>query len=272
MTVSLIITIYKSTDFLNRVLESVKLQTYKPLEIIITEDGEYEENRKLVESWSKKLSTPLVHLTQKDIGNRKPLALNKAILKSKGDYLVFVDGDCVLRKDFIADHVKMADEKSFITGRRVELSKKATDFLTPECIGAGYLNNFPVKLWADALFGETHNLGRFFKTPKLLRPLLSRNQIDDIRGCNFSVHRKHMISINGFSNDFSGAYGEDSDVEYRLKFLGLQMKSIKGAAIQYHLWHKTQVKDQENQERLAEVLRRKQPRAENGLEQASAIL
>ena len=102
MTISLIITIYKSTDFLNRVLESVKRQTLKPAEVIITEDGEFAENATLLRSWKKLVwMSPLIHLTQKDIGNRKPLALNKAIAKAKGEYLAFIDGDCVLRSDFL---------------------------------------------------------------------------------------------------------------------------------------------------------------------------
>ncbi len=271
MTVSLIITIYKSTDFLNRVLESVKRQTVKPIEVIVTEDGEFAENAKLITKWQTSLGAPLIHLTQKDIGNRKPIALNKAIARATGEYLVFIDGDCILRHDFIGDHLEMADEKSFITGRRVELSSRASEYLTAERIASGYLDHFPARLWMDALFGETHNLGRFFKTPKFLRGLLAREEIDDIRGCNFSVHKKHMIAINGFGNDFSGAYGEDSDVEYRLKFLGLKMKSIKGAAIQYHLWHKTQVKDQENQGRLAQVLKSGQARTNNGLTESTDI-
>ena len=268
MKCSLIITIYKSTAALNCVLESVKRQTVKPMEVIVTEDGEFDQNRQLLLQWKEKLGIPLVHLTQ----NRKPLALNKAILKAQGDYLIFIDGDCLLREDFVASHVEMADEQSFLTGRRVELSEKAARLLTPERIASGYLDFLPLRLYWDALFGETHHLGRFFKTPKVLRRLLDRGSVDDIRGCNFSVHKKHLVAINGFGNHFSGAYGEDSDVEYRLKFLGLQMKSNKGSAIQFHLWHKTQTKDEGNQVLLQEVLRKGQARTDNGLQEAAGIL
>jgi glycosyltransferase involved in cell wall biosynthesis len=271
MKISLIATIYKSTDFLNRVLESVKRQTLKPIELIITEDGEFSENAKLIDSWRSRLDYPLIHLTQKDIGNRKPLALNKAIIRSSGDYLVFIDGDCVLRNDFIKSHHDLADEEVFQTGRRVELSKKATEFLTAERIAQGYLEGIPWRLLWDGAFGETHHWARFFKTPGPLRGLLGQEKVDDIRGCNFSVHRKHIEAINGFNNRFSGAYGEDSDVEYRLKFLGLRMKSNKGAAIQYHLWHKTQTKDLSNQKLLQEVLEKRQARTDNGLREAPQI-
>lgn len=271
MTVSLILTIYKSTDFLERVLESIMRQSHKPDQIIITEDGEFPPNKEVIEKYKRRTPISILHLTQKDIGNRKPLALNKAILKATSEYLVFVDGDCVLREDFIKTHLEMAGEDRFLTGRRVELSEKASKILTREKIASGYLRQIPWALVWDAVTGETQYWGRFFKTPKLLRGIFGQNKIDDIRGCNFSVHRKHMIAINGFSNDFSGAYGEDSDVEYRLKFLGLKMASVKGAAIQYHLWHKTQVKDSENQIRLEQVLKSGKPATPNGLAEAAQI-
>jgi glycosyltransferase involved in cell wall biosynthesis len=271
MNISLIITVYKATDFLNRVLESVKRQSLQPNELIIAEDGEYGEMAQLVESWRPRLDYPVIHVTQKDIGNRKPLVQNKAILKSRGDYLLFVDGDCVLRSDYIQAHADFAEEGTFQTGRRVELSPKATEFLTAERIASGYLEGIPWRLLWDGAFGETHHWARFLKTPKPFRGLLGQDKVDDIRGCNFSVRRNDMYAINGFTNHFSGAYGEDSDVEYRLKFSGLRMKSNKGAAIQYHLWHKVQTKDLTNQKLLEEVLARKVARTENGLEQAPAI-
>lgn len=272
MKITLSISTYKSYDFLDKVLASVARQTRMPNEIIITEDGQSEENAKLIRQWASRFSVPLIHITQKDIGNRKPLALNKAILKSTGDYIIFIDGDCVLRDDFIADHLENADEDCFLAGRRVELSQKASQVLTTDKVSAGYLARFPVRLLLDSIIGDTHHLGRFFKTPKLLKSVCSRTTVHDIRGCNFSVHKKHLVAINGFSNFFSGAYGEDSDVEYRLKFLGLKMKSLRGSAIQYHLWHKTQTKDDHNQALLEEVLRSKQPRTSNGLQEAQNIL
>jgi glycosyltransferase involved in cell wall biosynthesis len=271
VTVSLILSTYKSPHFLECVLESVRLQKYKPLEVIVTEDGELLENKALLEKWNGKLGSDLIHLTQKDVGNRKPLALNKAILKAKGEYLVFVDGDCILRNDFLKAHLEHCDDKGFLTGRRVELSEKVTSQLTPELVGGGYFNKLPLKAILDSIFGKTDSLGRFFKTPILFRKLLKQDKVFDIRGCNFSVHKKHMVAINGFSNDFSGAYGEDSDVEIRLKFLGLKMKSVKGLAIQFHMFHKVQIKDLSNQERLARAMSSGQAHTRNGLAEASVI-
>ncbi len=273
MRVSLIISIYNSPEFLDRVLCSVSKQKKIPEETIVSEDGAFIANAGVVNQWKAKWpkNSKLIHLTQRDHGNRKPLAMNKAVARSLGDYLVFVDGDCVLRSDFISDHMAFAEEGCFLTGRRVELSAKASQRLTVDSIKRDYLEKFPWALIFDSLIGQTRHIGRFFRPPRLLRGILRRNHVLDIRGCNFSVFRGDLIAINGFSNDFSGAYGEDSEVEIRLKSYGLKMKSIKNAAIQYHLWHPTQMKDPINQSRLLELTVNPRVRTPNGLEESLNI-
>ncbi len=269
MKISLLVSTYRNPRFLELVLESICRQDHPVDEVLVCEDGAALENRAVVSEYARRL--PLRHVTQLDRGNRKPIVQNKGILAATGDYLILVDGDCVLRGDFVRAHVELAGPDRFLTGRRVELSPAATRALSAERIRAGYLDGWPWALYRDALFGETQSLGRFFRTPGFLRGVLGRNRVDDIRGCNFSVAREALVAINGFSNDFSGAYGEDSDVEYRLKFHGLRMASCKGAAIQFHLWHPTQTKDAENQTRLQAVLEAGVARAANGLAEAAGI-
>ena len=268
---SLILTAYKNTQALSLVLESVALQTLKPLEVIVTEDGDDPDNARLLASWVRRMPVPLIHLQQKDLGNRKPLAMNKGIARARGAYLVFVDADCILRSDFLQDHLEFSRPGSFLTGRRVELSPEITAQIQPEWVAQGYFERFSPSLVWDALFGKTQSLGRMIKTPHALRRILGRDQIDDIRGCNFSVAKQAMVDINGCSISFSGAYGEDSDVEYRLKFLGLEMKSIKGAAIQFHLYHPTQAKDLRNQELLQILTETRNPVAPHGLRESVGI-
>jgi glycosyltransferase involved in cell wall biosynthesis len=226
------------------ILESILRQSVRPTEVIVSEDGCDPSMKACVEEW--KLRIPqLLHLTQADQGNRKPRAMNQAIRAAKGDYLVFIDGDCVLRHDFIEDHLSEADENCFLAGRRVELSPKISASLNPKLI-------------------ETHRFGRLIKSPRWFRRRF-QGSVADIRGCNFSVHKKHLMAINGFSNFFSGAYGEDSDVEYRLKFLGLKMKSLRGCAIQFHVHHPGQNHDPKNQVLLQKVLQSGNPRTTDGI-------
>ena len=164
MKVSLIIATFNNPAFLELVLESALRQNYPLHEIIVCEDGQFSKNKELIESFTKRSHAPVIHIHHADQDNRKPLCVNKGILASSGEYLVFVDGDCVLRCDFVSDHVKLASTDSFLTGRRVELSQKATLLIDAGKIRSGYLDSFPWKLYLDALTGKTEHLGRFFKT------------------------------------------------------------------------------------------------------------
>lgn len=271
MKVSLLIAVYNRADFLEKIFASLLHQVVAPFETIICEDGENPAMEALIKRWSSRFPFPIVHVHHPDKGNRKTLCVNKGILRSQGDYIITIDGDCVLHPQFIAKHIELSDDRCFLTGRRVELSEKASEVLSADQIERGYLNGCPLALYWDAVFGETRHLGRFFMTPKPLRKILGQNKILDIRGCNFSVHKKHLIAVNGYDNNFSGAYGEDSDLEFRLRNLGLQMKSVRGAAIQYHLWHKTQTHDHENQVRLEKTRALKLVEAASGLREAEGL-
>ncbi len=71
--------------------------------------------RKFVEIAREKYKTlDITHLTQEDDGGEKNIALNRAIVASKYEYLIFIDGDCVPFDDFIENHVNASREKNCI--------------------------------------------------------------------------------------------------------------------------------------------------------------
>ena len=96
---SIIISVYDNTKSLKVVLDSLKLQTEKDFEIIISEDGQHENMKKFVQAY--KFKHDYQHLTQEDIGWRKNKALNNAIRHAKSNWLIFIDGDCVLHRHFV---------------------------------------------------------------------------------------------------------------------------------------------------------------------------
>jgi glycosyltransferase involved in cell wall biosynthesis len=156
MKTTLIIAVYKRNDFLEKVLASVERQSLLPAEIIIAEDGSDKTIDETVKKWKSKTSLSIKHFTHKDSGNRKTLAINRAVKMATSEYLIFIDGDCVLHKDFVKAHCDFSQEKYFLTGRRVELSVKASNYLTVDRIKNGYLEKFPLRLYLDALIGKTH--------------------------------------------------------------------------------------------------------------------
>lgn len=66
-------------------------------------------------------------------------------------------------------------------------------------------------------------------------------------GSNFSLEKKLIEGMNGFDENFIGpGYGEDTDVERRLRLFGAKVKSIRNLAVQYHLYHKKTIKASAN--------------------------
>ena len=121
--VSLIISTYNWPEALELVLLSVKHQVVYPLEVIIADDGSKEDTRFLIETFQKKIPVPLLHIWHDDVGFTKSIILNKAIAKAKGNYIIQVDGDCILHKDFVKDHFNSTEERTYLYGSRVNIQK-----------------------------------------------------------------------------------------------------------------------------------------------------
>lgn len=119
ISVSVIVSVYKDTQALKLILDSLLNQTYKNFEIIISEDCKSEEMREFLAPYKEK--SLLTHLTQEDTGWRKNIALNRAVKESKGEYLIFIDGDIIPYRDFVEKHVESITHSRILCGKRVEL-------------------------------------------------------------------------------------------------------------------------------------------------------
>ena len=90
---------------------------------MIADDGSGPETKKVVEDFQKIFPVPLIHAWQEDLGFRLAASRNNACKLSSGDYLIFLDGDCIPKKDFVEKHRKLAEKGFFVTGTRVLLSQ-----------------------------------------------------------------------------------------------------------------------------------------------------
>jgi len=251
---SLIIAFYNRPEYLALVMAGMERQTFKEYEIIIADDG---SNKQVVDQIREMIShseLPIQHVRHEDHGFRKNRILNRAIQKAKSDYLIFIDMDCVPHREFIHEHVVNGKEGVCLTGRRVNLSDKVSQKLSPELIRKGYLENQTWQLIFDGLFGKSKDVekGIYLKS-SWLRGILNR-KTRGILGCNFSISRKNMLEINGFDERYEApSVGEDTDVQYRLELNGMQIKSVNHMSIQYHLYHPLQPRPKENLELFEKV-------------------
>ena len=124
MTCSLIITTYNWKEALELVLLSALNQSELPDEIIIADDGSNEDTKKLVDIFIQNSKIPIIYSWQEDDGFQAAKSRNKAISKAKGNYIIIIDGDIILHKDFVKEHKKNGKQNYFIQGGRVLLMSK----------------------------------------------------------------------------------------------------------------------------------------------------
>ena len=105
MKISVIVATYNWPSALRLSLQSLMRQTAHNFEIVVADDGSRNETRELIESLAKTSHVPIIHSWQEDIGFRLARSRNQAVLKSHGDYLIFVDGDCIVPKDLSLIHI-----------------------------------------------------------------------------------------------------------------------------------------------------------------------
>ena len=238
---SIIISVYKDTDSLDLILESLINQTIIPNEVIISEDGNSKEMVEYVNvAKDKYKKLDIIHLYQEDIGWRKNIALNRAIIASKYEYLIFIDGDCVPFDDFIENHVKQASKKIVLAGKRVELGEQITKEIRSKKLTVSRLTNnywfFLPKLIKDKTRHLEDMLHVSYKS--FLAPII-RKEVNYIIGCNWSAFKEDILTINGFDETYTlPSVGEDVDLGWRFRGLGIELKSCRHNANLVHLYHK----------------------------------
>ena len=227
MNVTLIITTYNWPESLQLVLESVNYQTILPNQIIVADDGSTEETKDLIAGFNLSSNLDIIHSWQEDSGFRAARSRNKAIAKASGDYIILVDGDSILHKHFVLDHINNAEHGYFVQGSRALLTEKQTKKAIDDKI-------------INFLFFSAQLKNRKNSIHSKLLSLIFSNKKNHLRGIkshNMAFYKNDCISINGFNNDFEGWGREDSEFVARLLNFGVKRKNVRFNAIQFHLWH-----------------------------------
>lgn len=247
LPVSVIIAFYNRIDYLRLVLSGFENQTFRDFEIVIADDGSDEKIAAEVEKLHTEFNLRIKHCRHEKKGFRKNRVLNLAVQAASGEYLIFIDGDCVPHPEFVAEHYYNSEKNSCLTGRRVNLSEKYTALLTPEKIRGSFIQKKFALLLKDGIFGGSYDVEKgFYLRNKSLRNFFNKKK-RGILGCNFSLHKKLVLDINGFDERYEApSIGEDSDIQYRLEISGVKIIPLNQIAVQYHLYHKLQPRPQVN--------------------------
>lgn len=120
---SLITPTYNWPEALELLLLSIKNQTHLPNEVIIADDGSKDDTAQLIKRFQQDFPVPLHHIWHEDNKNQKPSIMNKAIASAKYEYIVEIDGDIIMHKEFVKDHLSLAEKNVFLYGSRVNIQK-----------------------------------------------------------------------------------------------------------------------------------------------------
>lgn len=255
MKITLVISTYNWPEALRLSLLSARIQTRIPDEIIIADDGSGRATEKLINSFKNRFPCPLIHAWQEDKGFRLAESRNNALRMATGDYVIFIDGDIIMERHFIADHERMAEKGFFVMGSRSKLSKQTTERL---------LCRHRVDLhWYSKGVRRRYNTMYLpflaFYTEKLYR-----NRRDKGRGANMAMFMSDLKAVNGFDSEMVGYGFEDTDLIGRLVNLGLKRKWAKFKAIEFHLHHEEKGFESQNKPLLKQ--NKGKIRCENGIE------
>jgi glycosyltransferase involved in cell wall biosynthesis len=233
--ISVIVTTYDRPDALDAVLRSLARQSDRMFEVVIADDGSGPATAAMIEAWRPRLGVPLVQVRHEHRDFRAAEIRNRAILASRGAYCICLDGDCLVRGDFIAAHRRLAEPGRFVAGNRVLLSRAMT-----EAVLRGRLEpeTWSVPTWMVHFARRSINrLMPLIRLPlgplRKLRPRAWRGA----RSCNLAVWRADLDRVDGFDCEYQGWGREDSDLLVRLIRAGVRRKDGRFATGVLHLWH-----------------------------------
>lgn len=153
--VSIIIPVYNLESVIDRCLDSVLAQTWPNLEILVIDDGSYDQSRKIIAEYAKTDErVRLFSCTHAGVSSTR----NVGIQKASGEYLLFVDGDDQIAPDMVEKYIDAFTEKDDIVlgGIRIRETGISEIVLSPDP-GTCSRKEFIKKLCNDTsgLYGYT---------------------------------------------------------------------------------------------------------------------
>ena len=233
--ISIILSTYNQPSWLEKALQGYEFQTFKDFEILIADDGSKDETRLLIENYKNKSKLKITHIWHEDNGFQKTIILNKSIISSKSDYLLFSDGDCIPRSDFIEKHISQREEKYFLSGGYFKLPLNISEIISLDDIKNQ--NCFDINwLKKNGLNSSIKNYKLTARgcTEKLLNRLTPTKATWN--GHNSSGWKKDILNVNGFDERMQYG-GEDRELGERMLNLGIRSKQLRYSAVCVHLDH-----------------------------------
>ena len=218
MKISFIVLTYNRCDALLAVLRSLAAQCGVDHEVLIADDGSSQSQVDMLYKNCPAFRCPVRHVWHPDTGFTAAAARNLGAYHARGDYLVFLDGDCVPGKSFVVAHTLLAERGLFVNGSRVLLSERLTAQVVGQSLDLQVQSS--AFWWKARLQGDSNKLLHMLFWPWSLFRVQQGFEWRGIRSCNLGVWRSDFVAVNGFDETFEGWGHEDADLVLRLSHLG----------------------------------------------------
>jgi glycosyltransferase involved in cell wall biosynthesis len=270
---SVILTTFRSPRYLRQVLKGFSMQTHRDIEIVVGEDGHTDETRTVIDHFTANSDLSIRYVWQPHQGFGKTRILNRAIAAAEGKYLIFTDGDCVPREDFVSEHLRLASPGRFLSGGCYRLRRDLTNRILNETVS---YEEFTDPHWMKEDGQSVPKKWLWIQDkPAFARILdLATTTRPTFNGHNASAWKEDIVRANGFNNDMRYG-GLDRELGERLENAGVLGVQIRHRAVCFHLDHDRGYVNEDDWQRNRKIrkLVRKTgtKRASEGLDQIQSI-
>jgi len=233
----IVVSTYNNPFALDLCLCALAHQTIQDFRICVADDGSGSETQEVIAYWLEKYKPGrLRHIWHPDKGFRKNRILNQAIASSVADYLIMLDGDCLMSPGVVHRHLAMAHSGAFMSSGVVRLPGSASAVLSRDLIAEG------VVFGANWL--AKHARMRFQDRLKLgIYPLVLVSLIEKLspvkrtwNGGHSSAWRRDLLAVNGYDETMRYG-GEDIELGFRLNNAGIRGQHLRYSTLVLHVDH-----------------------------------
>jgi len=205
ITASVIIPVYNAEKHLQELFDALANQTFTAFEIILVDDGSLDGSHKMCKKFSKTSKQKIRTLQQENQG--PAAARNNGADASKGKIVVFLDSDCIPRKDWLSEMLAPFTD-SEVAGVQGAYETSNKDSLVARYVG------YEIAFRHKGMGG--------------------RDAVDWIGSFSAAYRRDVFTGVGGFDTFFSDANAEDPELSYRMQDMGHTLVFNPKAVVAHH--------------------------------------
>lgn len=236
MKITVIVTVYNRLSYLRNMITCLNLQTKKPYELIIADDGSHESVEELLKEFQN-LEYKVKHVYQDDKGFRLAASRNNGARQAEGDYFIFMDQDIIFDETLIEQVEKQAKKSTFLKMRAIYVDEKTKELIEKRIEKKEKYQKILLEASKKQIL-EDKNAYKKDRLYWILYKLGLRKRAAKIVGLGFGLYKEDYYKVNGFDENYEGWGYEDDDFGNRLTFSGIYGVPLKTKYPMIHMYHK----------------------------------